>query len=74
MRLHIRSIDYKLRKVIEKGNFVPKCMDTNLPKTEEEFTADDKRKLSLNHKAINILFCTLDAIEFNQVSAYEIVK
>lgn len=33
-----------------------------------------KKMMSLNARAINILFCALNATEFNRVLAYELAK
>ncbi|XP_031264437.1 uncharacterized protein LOC116122767 [Pistacia vera] len=74
MRLHIRSIDDNLWNIVEQGNFVPMNNSTGLAKEEEHYTAEDENKLSLNDKALNILFCPLDSIEFIRVLACETAK
>jgi len=49
-------------------------LNTSLPKKEDNYMVDDEKKLSLNDKALNILFCSLDSIEFGRVSACETTK
>ncbi|XP_031258299.1 uncharacterized protein LOC116116351 [Pistacia vera] len=71
MRLHIRSIEYNLWKIVEQGNFVPMNESTALAKDEEHYTTEDEKKLILNDKALNILFCALDSTEFGRVLACE---
>lgn len=41
---------------------------------ELDYNEDDKKMMSLKTKAINIMFCTLDVIEFNRVLACELAK
>lgn len=41
---------------------------------ELDYNEDDKKMMSLKTKAINIMFCTLDVIEFNRVLASELAK
>ncbi|XP_031258891.1 uncharacterized protein LOC116116991 [Pistacia vera] len=74
MRLRFRTIDYNLWKIVEQGNFVPMNDKTGLPKEEEHYTAEDEKKLNLNDKVVNILFCSLYSIEFGKVSACETAK
>ena len=47
---------------------------TKVIKTEEEWDKDDSRLIQLNAKAINMLYCALDANEFNRISACESAK
>ena len=48
------------------------------PKTFEEYDEDDKKKITLNAKAKNVLTCTLGKNEYSRVSscasAYEMWK
>ena len=71
MKFFIQSIDYKLWKIIDKGDFVPINPNTNLPKNEFEFNENDEKLMSLNSRALNMLFCALDTTEFNRVSSCE---
>lgn len=68
MRLHVRFIDFKLWKIIEHENYIPMDPRTNEPKHEMNFNYEDEKMMSLKAKAINILFCDLDATKFNHIS------
>lgn len=39
-------------------------------KNENEFDENDKKKISLDASATNILYCVLDRREFNRISSY----
>jgi len=41
------------------------------PKIEEQYTQEDCAKLSKNFKAMNILYCGLDANEYNRICSCE---
>ena len=43
----------------------------DIPKPSQEWNEFEKRKVSLNSKAMNALFCTLDKKEFHRVSSCE---
>lgn len=47
---------------------------TNEPKHEMDYNDNDEKIMSLNTKAINILFGALDAVEFNKVSDCRFAK
>lgn len=64
-KITYQIIDYKLWKIIEYGDFVLRKLIMNNPEDEIEYNNEDKKMLSLNAKAINILFCELHSIEFN---------
>lgn len=44
----------------ENGDFVLKDLITNLPKNEKNYDKEDVKLMSLNAKAINMLFCALN--------------
>ncbi|XP_016164865.1 uncharacterized protein LOC107607415 [Arachis ipaensis] len=44
------------------------------PKEETEWNADDKKKVELNVKAINLLHCAISFEEYRKVSRYKIAK
>ncbi|GMI94580.1 hypothetical protein HRI_003127300 [Hibiscus trionum] len=50
MKFFIKSRDYKLWDVVEDGPFVPQ-------RSKAEWSADDRKKMELNCKALHILFC-----------------
>ena len=81
--IYIQSIDYNIWEVIEFGPYVPTKItkvddkpDQTISKPREEYDEEDKRKLSLNARAKNLLYCALDKNEFNRIStcdsAYDI--
>lgn len=47
---------------------------TNQPKHEIDYNKKDEKMMSLNLKAIKILFYALNARKFNHVSAYNLAK
>ena len=73
MRIFIRSQDLDVWHVVEHGNFIPqKRVDGKLvPKEYEELTADDKKHISMNDKALSILICGITREVFNSVSHCE---
>ena len=48
--------------IIIEGNIISK--------PEREWDENDKKLAQLNTKAMNVLYCSLDANEFNQISTY----
>ena len=42
-----------------------------MPKPSSQWSELEKRKMSLNSKAIDALFCALDKKEFHRLSSYE---
>ncbi|VFQ85672.1 unnamed protein product [Cuscuta campestris] len=51
-----------------------KVGEVNVPKTEEEFTDEDCKKMELNAKAINIIYCGVNVDDYRKISRCEIVK
>ncbi|VFQ73420.1 unnamed protein product [Cuscuta campestris] len=45
-----------------------------LPKTEEEFDENDFKKMELNAKAINIIYCGINADDYRKISRCETAK
>lgn len=76
MNIFLQSIDYDLWYIVLEGPFVPtKIVDgISHPKEPKEYNEDDKKKLSLNAKAINMLYCALDKNEFNRISTCSSAK
>jgi hypothetical protein len=75
MTIFIQSIDCNVWEVIEFGPYkltkvikIDGKSDQIIPKLREEYDENDKRKLSLNARAKNILYCALDRNEFNRIS------
>ena len=74
MTIYLQSIDYNLWEVIENGPYVPMKLikeegkpDRLVLKEKHEYEEEDKRKLSLNARAKNVLYCALDKNEFNRI-------
>ena len=45
-----------------------------VPKTEDEWDAEDLKKVELNAKAINMMHCTISFEEYRKISWYKTVK
>ena len=71
MKIYLLSVDYNLWEIVSKGPIIPtkKVENEVVPKSENDFNEDDKKKMSFNAKAINCLYCALCPSEFNRVSA-----
>ncbi|KAI9181643.1 hypothetical protein LWI28_017061 [Acer negundo] len=69
MRIFIQFIDYELWETVRDGPHIPHIIvEGKIVKKEEgDWKSDDKRKHSLNAKAMNVLFCSLNAIEFKRI-------
>ncbi|XP_028083034.1 uncharacterized protein LOC114284334 [Camellia sinensis] len=69
MIMHIQSIDYEVWKIICDGPKVPtKAIDGLLvSKLESEWTSTNYKDIQSNAKAVNMLYCALDATEFNRI-------
>ena len=70
MKIYIQAVDFQLWKIIWKGAHTPtKNVDgVDIPKPEEEWEDQEMKMGELNAKAMNLLYCALDANEFNQIS------
>lgn len=75
MMIHVQFIDYNIWKVIKYGLYVQtktiKIDDKpyqTIPKPIEEYDENDGRKLSLNIRAKNLLYCALNGNKFNCIS------
>ncbi|VFQ88294.1 unnamed protein product [Cuscuta campestris] len=76
MRIFIQSNDYKLWLIVKNGCRIPmKEVDgVYLPKTEEEFDENDFKKMELNTKVINIIYCGVNADDYRKISRCETAK
>ncbi|VFQ74600.1 unnamed protein product [Cuscuta campestris] len=70
MRIFIQSNDYDSWMVIKHGETVPtKIVDGVLvPKLETEYTSNDKKKMQLNARAINFLYCAVNPDDYRKIS------
>ncbi|XP_015933939.1 uncharacterized protein LOC107460120 [Arachis duranensis] len=62
MRIFIQSIDYNIWKIVVSGPKIPTKTSANgvvTPKEETKWNDDDKKKVELNAKAINLFHCAI---------------
>ncbi|KAH9696893.1 hypothetical protein KPL71_023375 [Citrus sinensis] len=74
MRIYLQALDYEIWEVVSDGPFMPLTKNEfgeDIPKPSREWNELEKRKASLNSKAMNTLFCALDKKEFHRVSSCE---
>ena len=76
MRIFIQAFEFKLWTIIINGPHILIKMDNNvsIPKPECEWDEYDERMAQLNAKAMNLLYCALNASEFNRISTCTSVK
>ena len=69
MRIFIQALDYDLWSVIINGPHTPTFIINGIPtpKLEKDWDDSDKKLVQLNAKAMNVLYCALDANEFNRI-------
>ncbi|KAH9768444.1 hypothetical protein KPL71_011606 [Citrus sinensis] len=74
MRIYLQALDYEIWEIVNDGPFMPLTKNEvgeDIPKPSREWNEFEKRKTSLNSKAMNALFCALDKKEFHRVSSCE---
>ncbi|KAH9679831.1 hypothetical protein KPL71_026290 [Citrus sinensis] len=74
MRIYLQALDYEIWEVVCDGPFMPTFKNEvgdDIPKPSSQWSELEKRKMSLNSKAMNALFCALDKKEFHRVSSCE---
>ncbi|VFQ90049.1 unnamed protein product [Cuscuta campestris] len=76
MRIYICSTNFQLWLVIKNGEETPmKKVDEKLvPKTEDEFDAEDIKKVENYAKAINMLYCAVNPDDYRKISCYTTAK
>ncbi|VFQ66008.1 unnamed protein product, partial [Cuscuta campestris] len=76
MRIYIRSTNFQLWLVIKNGEEVPmkKVGDKLIPKTEDEFDAEDIKKIENYAKAINMLYCAVNPDDYRKISCCSTAK
>ncbi|MQL86234.1 hypothetical protein Taro_018764 [Colocasia esculenta] len=62
MEFFLQGLDFQIWSIIEEGDLL-------VLNNRENWTEDDKKKISLNCKAKSILCCALSKKEFNRISA-----
>ncbi|VFQ59736.1 unnamed protein product [Cuscuta campestris] len=70
MRIYIQSTNFLLWRIIKNGEDVPmkKVGETNVLKTENEYDAQDIKKVENNAKAINIIYCAVNPDDYRKIS------
>ena len=70
MKIFFQASDYKIQDIIVSGPYTPTKIVNNvsISKAESEWDENDEKIAQLNAKAINLLYCALDANEFNRIS------
>ncbi|VFQ74277.1 unnamed protein product, partial [Cuscuta campestris] len=76
MRIYIQSTNFLLWRIIKNGENVPmkKVEETNVPKTEDEYDAQDIKKVENNAKAINIIYCVVNPDDYRKISCCTTAK
>ncbi|VFR01020.1 unnamed protein product [Cuscuta campestris] len=76
MRIYIRSTNFQLWLVIKNGEEIPmkKVDDKLIPKTEDEFDAEDIKKIENYAKAINMLYCAVNLDDYRKISCCTTAK
>ncbi|KAH9684891.1 hypothetical protein KPL70_013718 [Citrus sinensis] len=62
MRIYLQALDYKIWEIVSDGPYMPLTKNEvgeDIPKPSREWNEFEKRKSSLNSKAMNALFCAL---------------
>ncbi|KAL5576060.1 hypothetical protein UlMin_017759 [Ulmus minor] len=74
--IFLQSMEYELWEVIEKGPYIPmnKVEGSLVEKSKSEWNDIDKKQISINAKAMNILFCALSMEEFNRIRSCKTAK
>ena len=74
MKIYLQALDYEIWEIVNDGPFMPLTKNEvmeDIPKPSREWNEFEKRKPSLNSKAMIALFCALDKKEFHRVSSYK---
>ncbi|VFQ98750.1 unnamed protein product [Cuscuta campestris] len=76
MKIYIQSTNFLLWRIIKNGEDVPmkKVGETNFPKTENEYDAQDIKKVENNAKAINIIYCAVNPDDYRKISCCSTTK
>ncbi|VFQ98063.1 unnamed protein product [Cuscuta campestris] len=76
MRIYIRSTNFQLWLVIKNGEETPmkKVIEKLVPKTEDEFDAEDIKKVENYAKAINMLYCAVNPDDYRKISCCTTAK
>ena len=74
--IFIQVLDYDMWSAIINGPHTSIFIvdSTKKFKSKKDWDEQDKKLTQLNVKVMNVLYCALDANEFNQISTYNSVK
>ncbi|VFQ90021.1 unnamed protein product [Cuscuta campestris] len=76
MRIYIRSTNFQLWLIIKNGEETPmkKVGEKLVPKTEDEFDAEDIKKVENYAKAINMLYSAVNPDDYRKISCCTTAK
>ncbi|VFQ96811.1 unnamed protein product [Cuscuta campestris] len=76
MRIYIRSTNFQLWLVIKNGEEMPmkNVGEKLVPKTEDEFDAEDIKKVENYAKVINMLYCAVNPDDYRKISCCTTTK
>ena len=76
MKMFIMDKDLELWSIIQRGPhiFFKEEDGKKIPKAEDELTPTELEKHSKNYRAIHLLYCALNAEEFNRISSCRSAK
>lgn len=77
MKMFVIDQDLELWDIIVKGPRVPMkdgSDGTRVAKSEDEFSQTDLEQVAKNYRAMNLLYCGLDANEFNRITSCKSAK
>ncbi|VFQ87122.1 unnamed protein product [Cuscuta campestris] len=76
MRIYIRSTNFQLWLVIKNGEEIPmkKVGEKLVPKTEDEFDAEDIKKVENYAKAINMFYYAVNPDDYRKISCCTTAK
>ena len=78
MSIFMRAYDYEMWDVVLDGPYVPMKTKVGIealePKLQSEWTELEVKKVQVNFKAINTLYCALNPTEFNRISMCKTAK
>ncbi|VFQ64924.1 unnamed protein product [Cuscuta campestris] len=76
MRIYIRSTNFQLWLAIKNGKEKPmkKVGEELVPKTEDEFDAEDIKKVENYSKAINMIYCAVNPDDYRKISCCTTAK
>ena len=74
MRIYLQALDYEIWKIVNDDPFMLTTKNKEgeeIRKPSSQWSGIEKKKMSLNSKAMNVLFCAIDKKEFHRVSSCE---